>query len=451
MKDFYTFPKSFLWGAATASFQVEGYPRADGAGISNWDQFSHQPGRIENDHNGDISAAQFLKYKEDVQLMKSLGIKAYRFSISWSRVFPNGTGRINPKGLDYYNKLIDELLANDIQPWVTMFHWDMPQVLEDKYGGWRSRKTVDAFGKYVAHVTSQISDRVKNYFTVNEILCFTNLGYESGVFPPGLKLDAKTVNQTVHHGCLAHGTAVQAIRANAKIKPNIGIAENLTSAVPLYESKEHIDAARKAFRWNSAPRMTAMMEGAYPAEWLEHLGANAPEFTDEDMKIISSPLDFVGVNIYAPTYVKAAPESKLGFAEIPMPEGYPKMNMPWLNIGPNITYWSPRFLKELWNVKGIYVTENGCAAVDKLDHTGKVYDTDRIMYLRNHFIAASRAVNEGIPLKGYFVWSLMDNFEWACGYNKRFGIVYVNYQTLERIPKASAEFYRETIRRSAVV
>lgn len=439
------FPKDFLWGAATASFQVEGYPLADGAGPSNWHVFSHLPGRVANDHNGDISAAQYLKYKEDVRLMKWMGLGAYRFSISWSRVFPEGEGRINPKGLDYYDRLIDELLANGIQPWATMFHWDLPQALEDKYGGWRSKDTAKAFGDYVAYVGSRIGDRVKNYFTVNEIFCFTRLGYENGVFAPGLKLDRKTVAQTVHNGCLAHGYGVKALRENVE-NANIGLAENMSPTVPVYPDAEHIAAARTAFRHHSADKLTVMMEGAYPDFWLESMGSDAPEFNDEELSLIGQKLDFVGINIYAPAFVRADPGSKHGFADVEFPESYPRMNMPWLRICPDITYWTPRFLKELWNVDAVYVTENGCAAMDKYSPDGEIYDTDRVMYLQNHFRCAARAVEEGWPLKGYFVWSLLDNFEWACGYEKRFGLVYVNYQTLERTPKLSAKYYREVIR-----
>jgi len=447
----YSFPNGFLWGAATASFQVEGYPQADGAGLSNWDKFSHMPGRIVNDHNGDISAGQYLKYKEDVQLMKWLGIKAYRMSISWSRIFPDGTGRINEKGLQYYQNLIDELLANGIEPWVTMFHWDLPQVLEDRFGGWRSKETAKVFGDYVAYVTDKISDRVTNYFTVNEIMCFTFLGYGSGIFAPGLKLDTKTVNQTIHNGALAHGYAVQAIRANAKQPVKVGVVENTPACVPVIETPEHIAAAKTAFRFKEANRLTLMQEGRFPEEWLKEVGADAPEYTDEELKIISSPTDFIGLNLYTPEYIMADPKAPLGFRDVPKSAGHPRMNTDWLFVGPEINYWAPRFCQELWGAKEIYITENGCAGQDKLSTDGEVYDTERLMYLRSYLRAMHRCVEEGIPLKGYFVWSLLDNFEWASGYDKRFGIVYVNYQSLERIPKLSAKFYRESISKNAIV
>ena len=447
----YQFPQGFLWGAATAAFQVEGYPRADGAGISNWDAFCHRPGTIANDHTGDVGPGQYRKYREDVQLMKRLGIKAYRLSLSWSRIFPEGTGRVNEAGLRYYQNLVDELLANGIQPWVTLFHWDLPQALEDRWGGWRSKDTARAFGDYAGFVAGQLSDRVTHFFTVNEICCFTVAGYGDGVFAPGLKLDRKTVNQTVHNACLAHGCAVQAVRANARQPVRIGIVENSPPCVPVIETPEHIDAARRAYRALEANRLTLMYEGRYPEEWLKEAGANAPEYTDEELKIIAAPTDFLGLNLYAPEHVMADPGNPAGFKVVPHQEGYPRMNMPWLFLGPEIIYWATRFCRELWNVPAVYITENGCAAVDKRQHDGEIYDTERVLYLRQHLQAAHRAVSEGLPLHGYFVWSLMDNFEWACGYDKRFGIVYVDFQTLERIPKLSAKFYQEVIRQNAVV
>ncbi len=444
------FPKDFVWGAATASFQVEGFTREEGGGESVWERFCKMPGRVAFDHNGDIGPGQFKKYKEDIQLMKWLGIKAYRFSIAWPRIFPDGE-TLNPKGIDYYNRLIDELLDNGIEPWVTMYHWDNPWALEEKFGGWRSKETVKALEKYVAYVTDKISDRVTNFFTVNEIMCFTSLSYESGSHAPGLRLDRKTVAQTVHNGCLAHGTALAAIRANARRPVKVGIVENMPVTVPAFASEENIVAARNAFRVMSASKLTPIMEGKYPDFWLEEMGNDVPEFDDAEMKLISAPMDFVGCNVYAPTYVIADADAMHGFREIPHPAGYPKMDMPWLFIGPDITYWAPRHLKELWNVDAVYITENGCAAQDRMAPDGEVYDTDRTMYLRHHFMAAERATAEGWPLKGYFVWSLMDNFEWSWGYTKRFGIVYVNYETLERTPKLSAKFYRETIKQNAVV
>jgi len=450
MNDYYTFPDSFLWGSATASYQVEGAVKEGGRGPSVWDTFSHSPGRVHMDHNGDVAVDQYHRYKEDVQLMKWLGLKAYRFSVSWSRIFPQGYGKPNEEGIAYYERLIDELLKNDIEPWMTFFHWDLPQTLQDEFGGWASREIPRYFSDYVAYVTKRLSDRVSNFFTINEFMCFTDAGYSEGNFPPGLQLPARERNQVRHNALLAHGLGVQAIRANAQKTPNVGLAENAIACVPVIETEEHIEATKKAMRRLNAQFLTAVLEGAYMDAYLEAEGDNAPVFTDEDMKIIASPVDFVGINMYRPNYIRATDDSA-GFELLPIPESYPRMNMPWLFIGPQIAYWMPRMLKEVWDVDAVYITENGCACKDRMTTDKEVNDTDRVMYLRNHFISLQRATSEGWPLKGYFAWSLLDNFEWAAGYNKRFGIIYVNYETLERTPKLSAKFYREVVARNAVV
>jgi beta-glucosidase len=443
------FPKDFLFGAATASYQVEGAATADGRGPSVWDTFSKKPGRTLFDHNGDVSVSQYHHYKEDVQLMKWLGLDAYRFSISWSRVLPEGKGRINEKGFDYYNRLVDELLAHGIQPWATLFHWDLPQALEDQYGGWRNKQIADDFADYASLVADRLSDRVKNFFTINEFFCFIEKGYGWGdvfdSFAPGLKVSNKELNQTRHHAVLAHGKAVQALRASAKQPLHIGIAENSTITCPITETEENITAARKAFRDFNGHYITTIMEGKYPESYLKQEGNDAPVFTDEEMKIIGSPLDFLGMNMYTPVLVRHA-ANEAGYETLPFSNSHPKFHMPWLNFGPQITYWAPRFAKELWNVTSFYITENGCAADDHLTLQGEVIDTDRVAYLREHFSHAARAVSEGWPLKGYFVWSLLDNFEWAYGYTRRFGIIYVNYSTLERTPKMSAHWYRDVIK-----
>jgi beta-glucosidase len=445
----YRFPADFLWGVATAAYQVEGAAKEDGRGPSVWDVFSHTPGKTARGDTGDVADDQYHLYKQDVQLMKQLGVKAYRFSVSWSRVFPTGEGKPNPAGLDYYRRLVDELLSNGIQPWMTLFHWDLPQGLQDKYGGWKSRDTAKAFGDYAAYVTKALSDRVSNYFTVNEISCYTDLGHSIGVFAPGLKLEPKARNQIRHFGVLAHGLGVEAIRANARQKPSVGIAENPAVCVPVIETQEHIAAARKAMGELNAPFLTAIMEGKYRDAYLAAEGENAPTFTDADMKTIGARLDFVGLNMYAPTYVRAD-GGKSGFAVAPMSKAYPRMDVEWLKVGPQIAYWGPRLVHELWKPPAIYITENGCCCQDEIVD-GEVNDVDRVMYVRNHLIAAQRATADGVPLKGYFLWSLLDNFEWAEGYTKRFGITYVDYATQKRTPKLSAKFYAEVIRRGRVV
>jgi beta-glucosidase len=441
------FPQGFLWGSATASYQVEGAVNEDGRGPSIWDTFSHTPGKVKNNDTGDVANDHYHRYKEDVQLMKALGLKTYRFSVAWPRVFPQGTGTPNPKGLDFYNRLVDELLANNIQPYCTLYHWDLPQALEDK-GGWQSRDTSEAFAAYAGYVAEHLSDRVKYFMTLNEMSSFVS-GYSNGHHAPGLKLAPAGVNQVRHHAVLAHGLGVQAIRAHAKPGTKIGLAENAAAAVPIIETPEHIAAATKAMREMNAGYLTVIMEGRYTDAYLAHAGADAPKFTDADMKAIGTPVDFVGINIYTPAYVRAD-NSPAGFAHVPSPESYPHMMSPWLHVGPEALYWGPKLAAQIWNIKEIYITENGASSTDILTPDGHVYDSDRIMYLRNYLTQLHRGVSEGVPVRGYFLWSLMDNFEWADGYAYRFGIHYVDFATQKRTPKMSAHFYREVIARNGL-
>ena len=441
------FPPGFLWGSATASYQVEGAVNEDGRGPSIWDTFSHIPGKVKNNDTGDVADDHYHRYKEDVQLMKALGLKTYRFSVAWPRVFPQGTGTPNPKGLDFYNRLVDELLAADIQPYCTLYHWDLPQALEDK-GGWQSRDTSEAFAAYAGYVAGHLSDRVKYFMTLNEMSSFVG-GYSSGRQAPGLKLAPAGVNQVRHHAVLAHGLGVQAIRAHAKPGTKVGLAENANAAVPIIETPEHIAAATKAMREINAGYLTVIMEGRYTDAYLAHAGADAPKFTDADMKAIGTPVDFVGMNIYTPSFIRAD-DSPAGFARVLSPESYPHMMSPWLHVGPEALYWGPKLAAQIWNIKEIYITENGASSTDVLTPNGNVYDSDRIMYLRNYLTQLHRGVSEGVPVRGYFLWSLMDNFEWADGYAYRFGIHYVDFATQKRTPKMSAHFYREVIARNGL-
>jgi beta-glucosidase len=441
------FPQGFVWGCATAAYQIEGGASAGGRGPSIWDTFSHTPGKTHNGDTGDVADDSYHRYKEDVQLLKNLGVRAYRMSISWSRVFAEGKGQPNPAGLDYYNRVIDELLANNITPYVTLFHWDLPQALE---GGWQSRDTSLAYAEYAAFIATHLSDRVHHFMTTNEFTCFTDLGYRVGQFAPGLKLADGPANQVRHHGILAHGLGVQAIRANAKGAVQVGLAENATVYVPVIEDGANIEAARRATRMGNAPFLTTVMEGKYPEAYLEHEGANAPKVEPGDMRAIGTPLDFVGLNIYNPTYVRADASAK-GYAIERPQSSYPHMASPWLTIGPECIYWGVRNVCDLWHPKGIYITENGCSADDVITPEGRIEDTDRVMYLRNYLTHLQRATAEGYPVKGYFLWSLLDNFEWADGYSKRFGLHYVDFQTEKRTPKLSAEWYKQVIARNAVV
>ncbi len=447
---YYRFPDSFLWGTATASYQVEGAAEEDGRKPSVWDTWSHKSGKVTEGHTGDVAVDQYHRYPEDIRLMKDLGVKAYRFSVAWPRVFPDGSGQPNEKGIAYYERLVDALLAAGIEPYATLFHWDLPQALQDKVGGWQSRETSKYFGEYAGFVSRRLSDRVSHYFTINEFACFTDLSYGIGMFAPGLKLPPKQLNQVRHHAVLGHGLALQAIRASAGRPVQVGLAENSTMCVPVLETEQHIAAARRAMRQMNAQFLTAVLEGRYTGEYLTAAGANAPEFTAEDMQIIGGRLDFVGLNCYAPTHIRAA-ENRAGYEEVPHPASYPHMASPWLFMGPDILYWAPRHLKEIWGVNKVLITENGCSSDDQVAADGHVYDTDRVMYLRSHFVQAHRAISEGWPLAGYFLWSLLDNFEWNDGYTKRFGIHYVDFKTQKRTAKLSAEFYRETIARRGVV
>ena len=442
------YPKGFLWGCATAAYQIEGGAKDDGRGPSLWDVFSHTSGKTHNGDTGDVADDSYHLYKQDIQLLKNLGVGVYRMSMSWSRVFPTGKGEVNQKGLDYYNRVVDELLANNITPYITMFHWDTPAGLQ---GGWQSRDTSKAFADYCGYVTKHLGDKVKHWMTTNEFICFTDLGYKIGQFAPGLKLGPAQVNQIRHHAILAHGLGVEAIRANTPRGTQVGLAENAVVYCPVMETAEHIEAARKATRDGNAPFLTTLLDGKYPESYLAQEGANAPKVEEGDMKSIGSPIDFLGVNIYVPLYARADNSPK-GWAEEPMPTSYPHMYSPWINLGPECIYWGVRNVIDIWKEKvpAIYITENGTSSDDVLTAEGRVEDVDRVMYLRNHLTQLHRAVKEDYPVKGYFLWSLLDNFEWADGYSKRFGIHYVDFKTLKRTPKLSAEWYQQTIANNRV-
>lgn len=441
-----SFPPNFLWGCATSAYQIEGAVSADGRGRSVWDVFSHMPGKTHHGATGDVADDSYHLYKEDVKLLKDLGAKAYRFSVSWSRIFPEGRGKPNEPGLAYYQRLIDELLKNGIEPYVTLFHWDLPQALA---GGWQSRDTPKAFADYAGYVAGKLSDRVRHFMTTNEVVCFTDLSYQIGRFAPGLKLPAAEVNQIRHHGLLAHGLGVQAIRAHAASGTQVGLAENPKVYVPVIESAEHIEAAKRAFREENAPFLTAVMEGKYTDGYLKREGANAPKVQGDDLKIIGSPVDFVGLNVYQPEYARADAGAS-GYAIARRPSTFPHMASPWLFIGPEVIYWAIRHTNDLWKPHAIYITENGCSSEDFRGADGRVEDTDRVMFLRNYLTHLQRAAAEGYPIKGYFLWSLLDNFEWDDGYSKRFGIHYVDFKTQKRTRKQSADWYREVILRNAV-
>lgn len=440
------FPEGFVWGCATSAYQIEGAVKEDGRGASIWDVFAHHSGKVYRGQTGDVADDSYHLYKEDIQLLRNLGATGYRLSISWSRVFPQGTGQPNPRGLDYYQRVIDELLANHITPFITLFHWDLPQALP---GGWQSRATSIAYAEYAGYVARRLSDRVQNFMTTNEFVCFTDLGYREGRFAPGLMLPTAQANQVRHHGVLAHGLGVQAIRANASSSVRVGLAENPKAFVPVVEDEKNIEAARRATRDGNAQFLATVLEGEYPSSYLEAEGANAPRIEAGDMKAIGSRVDFLGLNVYQPTYVRADGSAK-GYAVLDPPRSFPHMASPWIFFGPEVLYWAVRNVHDLWHPPALYITENGCSSDDVPTPAGRVEDTDRVMFLRNNLTHLHRATSEGYPVKGYFLWSLLDNFEWNDGYSKRFGIHYVDFATRKRSPKLSAEWYRQVIAGNAV-
>src|SRR3712207_4785551 len=457
------FPDGFLWGTATAAYQVEGAIDEDDRGASIWDAFAHTPGKIADGSNADVAVDHYHRYRDDVRLMKELGATAYRFSISWPRIFPDGTGTPNPKGLDFYSRLVDELLANGIEPFATLYHWDLPRKLHDDLGGWQSRATAEAFAEYAGYVAGQLSDRVRHFFTINEFFTFVESGYGSGMTAPGLKLPPAELNQVRHHAVLAHGLGVQAIRAQARPGTKVGPAEVPTTVAPVIETPEHIEAAKVAMRELNAGYLTVMLEGRYTDAFLTAAGADAPKFTDEDLQAIGSPVDFVGTNIYHARRLVRASDAEPGFEVVPFQPTHPQAHWPGVSkaialfFTPQAMYWGTRLLVDNWKVPEIYITENGTPFTHEADAEGvqgdvggAENDSDRVVWMRAYLSELQRATAEGVPVKGYFHWSLLDNWEWSAGARTRFGLYRVDYATQERTPKLSAEFYRGCIAANAV-
>lgn len=441
------FPQGFLWGSATASYQVEGAVKEDGRGPSIWDTFSHTAGKTHNGDTGDVSTDSYHRYAEDIALMKDLGLKTCRFSVAWSRIYPTGSGAANQAGIDHYRKFCEALHAAGIEPYCTLYHWDLPQTLEDK-GGWQNHDTAKLFAEYAGYTAGKLSDVCSHFMTMNEISTFIDLGYGNGIHAPGLKLSRGQLAQARHHAVLGHGLAVGAVRASAP-KAKVGSAENLQAIVPVFDAPEHVDAARKAMVEQNAGYLTVMRTGKYTDLYLKALGADAPKFTPDEMKAINAAQDFQGLNIYTPTYARYV-NNEQGFDIVGNPSSYPHMESPWLTVGPDALYWAPKLANECFNLREIYITENGCSSADVVAGDGHIYDTDRVMYLRNYLTHLQRAVSEGVPVRGYFLWSLLDNYEWADGYDKRFGITYVDFKTQKRTPKLSSDFYKNVIAKNSL-
>lgn len=448
--DFMGFKKDFVWGAATASYQIEGAWNEDGKGLSIWDVFSHEPNKICEGHTGDVACDHYHRYKQDVKLMKQLGIKAYRFSISWPRLIPNGVGKLNPKGVEFYSNLIDELLENGIEPYITLFHWDYPYELYKK-GGWLNDDSVNWFADYAARVAELFSDRVKNFITFNEPQCFIGESYLGAAHAPGLRVSYKDVFQMCHNVLKAHGAAVIALRKNAKQPIKIGYAPTGTVCYPSSENEADIEAARKnmfkcnyinnGVMWNISWWSDPVILGKYPQDGLELYKEYLPEITDEDMKLINQPIDFFGSNIYNGEEVKS--DSNGNPVIVARKIGHGKTAIQW-TVTPESLRWGPRFYYERYKLP-FFITENGMSAHDVVSLDGKVHDPNRIDFLNRYLIELEKATDDGVDIGGYFQWSFMDNFEWAKGYTERFGLVYVDYETQQRIPKDSAYWYKNWI------
>lgn len=458
------FKENFAWGAATAAYQIEGAAALDGRGLSVWDVFCDQPDGTKDGFSGDIACDHYHRYAEDVGLMNDIGLKAYRFSLSWSRVLPEGTGAINAKGLDFYDRLVDELMGKGITPYATLFHWDLPQALQLR-GGWLNPDVQHWFSEYTKVVAEKLSDRVKHWFTLNEPQCFIGHGLLNGTKAPGLKLALSDVLLATHHSLLAHGRSVQAIRAATVGDAFIGAAPTGSVAFPKSESVADIKAAYDATfsipgegdlnpdggnswlvsdeaSWNIAWYTDPIFFGKYPEEGLAAFGKNVPGYTEEDMKIISQPLDFCGINLYNGWQVEAS-ERGNRWEDVPMSQGAPLTAFKW-PVTPEILYWGPRFFHERYGLP-IYITENGMSANDWVESDGEIRDFQRLDFVRRYLKQFRRAADEGIPVDGYFLWSLLDNFEWAEGYRERFGIIHVDFETQKRTLKESAKWYSDVI------
>ena len=452
------FPEGFVWGAATAAYQVEGAAREDSRGASIWDTFSHTPGKTDNGDTGDVACDMYHRYPADIALMQGLGIKGYRLSISWSRLFPNGDEVREERGFAFYDNLINTLIAQGITPYITLYHWDLPQALEEK-GGWRNRATVEAFGRYAAAVAGHFGDRVKHFAPINEPWCVAWLGHGLGVHAPGIS-DRPTAFKVAHHTVIAHATAVNAMRAvrdDLKIGPVLNHA-NYPADDPSDPEQLHasdiLDAVQN--RW----WMDAIFYGKYPQILIDEFGSEfLSAILPGDMELAQTKNDWIGINYYFDTRVGASDAANpvafdnsalLGLSIDSTPRGE-LTDMGWPITPEGLTNLLVRWTSEFGSrLPQIFITENGCAYPDGPDAVGTVNDQDRIAYLDKHLKALLDAIDQGVDVGGYFQWSLMDNFEWSLGYQKRFGIVYVNYQTQERILKESAHWYAEVIKRSAI-
>ncbi len=435
------FPQGFIWGGAAASYQIEGAAFEDGKGLSVWDVFSHTPNKIWQDETGDVACDHYHRYPHDIALMREIGLQAYRLSIAWARVLPDGVGKPNPSGIAFYDRLIDGLLEANISPHVTLFHWDFPYQLYCR-GGWLNRESADWFADYSALMVRKFGDRVKNWITLNEPPAFALGGHEQGRLAPGDKLGEPAILQIIHHILLAHGKSVQAIRANSPQTASVSLAMNIYPTIPENESAEALESARDLFwslrydgKRNAGLWLDPMLKGTYPEEALRTWEQWLP-IQSGDMAQIQQALDYVGLNIYFGAYADASGVKTA-------PQGHPLTMMDWLML-PESLYWGSRYIHERYQLP-IVMTENGLASMDWVALDGKVHDSQRIDFMKRYLREFQRAMQEGIPIQGYFYWSVMDNYEWAHGYRKRFGLIHVDYATQQRTLKDSAYWYRDVI------
>jgi beta-glucosidase len=438
------FPGDFVWGAASASYQIEGSVDEDGRGESIWDRFCATPGQVRNGDSGAIACDFYHRYPEDIALMRELGIGAFRFSIAWPRVVPDGRGSVNQKGIDFYDRLVDALLAAGVRPFVTFYHWDLPQALEDG-GGWPQRETVDAFAGYVEAVAGRLGDRVGHWITHNEPWVASWAGYGWGKHAPGRTSEADAV-AAAHHLLLSHGRAVEILKDRC---PNaeVGITLDLHPVYPASDDPADVAAARHVDGFHNRWFLDPIFRGSYPDDMRDYFARNGPPELEGDLAAIRAPIDFLGVNNYSRSLVRANPD---GGRPIPVREPESQYtDMDW-EVYPDGLHDLLLRLRDDYGPRSVYITENGAAFPDVRGHDGRVSDIERRSYLESHIAAVGRAAAAGAPVKGYFVWTLLDNFEWAWGYWKRFGLVYVDYPTLERIPKESFYWYRDFIAKHAI-
>lgn len=444
---FLRFPDNFIWGTATSAYQIEGAWNEAGRGLSIWDTFCHTPGKINGGETGDVAAGHYHRWAEDVRLMADLGLKTYRFSIAWPRIFPAGTGAVNPAGLDFYDRLVDALLANGITPYVTLYHWDLPQALQDR-GGWANRDTALHFAEYARVVAERLSDRAINWITHNEPFVAAMAGHFTGEHAPGLQ-DPLAALKATHHLLLSHGLAVETLRASARRPLKIGITLNLNPVHPASDSEADRQAAIRFDGILNRLFLDPVLRGRYPDDMLALLGLRMPQITADDLARIATPLDFLGVNYYSRTIVQHDPNVPIVEVLQIHPPGNEYSGM-WEIYPPGMYELLTRIWNEYRPPMDILVTENGICVPDGMDFDGRVRDERRIRYLHKHIAQVHRAMADGVPVRGYFVWSLMDNFEWAHGYGKRFGLAYVDFVTLARTIKDSGRWYAQVIRENGV-